>query len=524
MIKRRFLFAVLFVFLILSFSFIYAGTVDDASDCLKEKIDSTTCAKLSAEERAFSLLAVSKCEEEIISDSLNALCWPKSDCDVKTTAQSIIALNYAGTNTDEAITWLLEKTTTPKDLSWYLQIESSESTACTISYDSKDYDINIDNKRLSSNAGSCLTLAQGGYWLEVKSSCYGKKFSIFCDEAFSTSLIYKKKISSEYYLPGNTNFASAEGTTSEQVNSFCFSDGSICDYESTLWATIALQASGKDTSYFKPYLVSVAEENSKYLPESFLYKITSQDDFQTDLISLQNPSGYWDESGNKFYDTAVALYSLQGETSQEKSQALSWLLDVQDEDGCWRGITETAFLLHAGWQESSSKIPDNPEPVEPTDECEKDSDCDNDEVCTNGKCESIKTENECEKDSDCDNDEFCNNQNKCEYSGSEDTVNYWPWVILLSVLIILAILGIVFRDKLRVLWFRIKSNFRKDSDSGSSGPTPPGFLPPATPSQTFSTRKIIPSSNQQRRIRPRKTTSSDKEFSEVLKKLKDISS
>jgi len=85
-------------------------------------------------------------------------------------------------------------------------------------------------------------------------------------------------------------------------------------------------------------------------------------------------------------------------------------------------------------------------------------------------------------------------------------------------------MGIVFKDKLRTYWFRLKSSFGKGS-SGPEQPSPPGFIPPQPPRQRLMPRRILPqrsSAKPRRPIKRKPKTPRDKEFSDVLNKLKEI--
>ncbi|MEK6925771.1 MAG: hypothetical protein AABW50_00685 [Nanoarchaeota archaeon] len=101
-------------------------------------------------------------------------------------------------------------------------------------------------------------------------------------------------------------------------------------------------------------------------------------------------------------------------------------------------------------------------------------------------------------------------------------VNYlWLWISL--VLVILVVIGIIFRDKLRILLMRIKSKF-----GGASKPKGPysGF-PPSTPPMMRAPmpRRILPpQGNRQRPMPPKPAPQKSKDLNDVLKKLKDMGS
>ncbi len=339
--------------------------VDLAYNCLNAKI-TDKCDTLSYEEKIFSLLATGKCKDELLADEVNNECFPKSGCKIKTTAQSILALNKAGESTTNEEAWLLSQNKTPTDLNWYLEIDSSEATICSITYSGNQYAVSIGEDRKISGSAGCLSLAEGGYWLEISQKCYNNEFDISCNKPFITSLLFKKKDSSKIYVSADSNSASAEGTTTEKINSYCFTQSNSCDYEGSLWAALVLDYLGYDVSSYMPYLVTMTEGNLRYLPESFLYILTGDTDYRTQLLAEQSLN-YWDVSGDKFYDTALALYSFQYEDSTEKTNSMNWLLNVQDKQGCWQGnIRDTAFILYSVWP----KISGSEGNIETSDDCE----------------------------------------------------------------------------------------------------------------------------------------------------------
>lgn len=362
---------------------IIADEVDDkinsAYTCLENRVKDN-CNSLSPEEKIFSLLAIEECKDEVIADSANNECWPKSGCRIKTTAQAVLALDKVGVNVSSATTWLLLQNAVPSDIDWYLEIESTGATTCTITYDSNFYSVSIGaDKKINTGAGSCLSLSEtpfADYWLKISPTCYNKEFDISCNQSFLTTLLYKKSDSPIIYVSDKTSSASADGATTEKVDFSCFSQGSSCDYEASLWAAFVLNYLGEDISSYKPYLVTMAEDNQQYIPESFLYLIEPSDtNFRTILLSKQQSSKWWSESGDKYYDTALALLPFQNENPQEKTNSKNWLLDVQDSEGCWQGnVRNTAFILYSIWPEYFTHTPTTEicgdGKIEATEQCE----------------------------------------------------------------------------------------------------------------------------------------------------------
>ena len=352
--------------LIISFAFILSSVsaltnatqdqqkINNAYNCLENKTQGK-CSALSTEEKIFSLLAVNQCSSELQTASTNSgECWgptSSSGCKVKTTAQAVLALENSGRDSTKAQNWLLNQNKTPAELSWYLEIEASSASTCKISYGGISSTVSIgEDKKISSNAGNCLVLAQDDYWLRVSPSCYDESFEISCDQNFLTTLLFQRTGSSTVHVMDEASSAAANGITTEKVNSACFAEGSTCTYEGTLWAALVLDSVGKDISSYLPYIITGTEANEKYLPDSFLYFITADPDYRTSLLSKQKSGKWWLESSDKLYDTALALYPFQQETLPEKTNSQNWLLDTQDANGCWENnIRDTAFILSSIW-------------------------------------------------------------------------------------------------------------------------------------------------------------------------------
>ena len=579
--------------------------VSKAYSCLQNKT-SGNCDDLSTEEKIFTVLAINQCRAELNSDSLNSgECWPSENCKVKTTAQAMLALKSASSATQD---WLYSKNAAPTELVWYLEIESDEPTSCTISYGGSSYTINIDeNKKVDTNAGSCLFPAQDDYWLQISRSCYNTEFAVSCDQSFLTTTLFRKSISSTIYVSEETSSASAEGSTKETADNYCFADSGLCTYEGTLWAALALDAVGKDISAYLPYLITLADENQRYLPDSFLYTLTAGSDHKVALLGKQKSNQWWMESGDKYYDTALALYSLQKESPvpQQKTNAKTWLLDSQGSNGCWENnIRNTGFILASVWPktfaggtgglsdcEASGKYcassgtvctastgqvlaeydcPGTVQKccsVQPTVKtCSElgGEICSSNQRCVGGTTVSASdlrsTEKCCAGSGDCssataEETECETNNGVCRTgscSSSEEEASYscdtlsqtccvqesgrpfetpgdggggstlWVWILL--ILIVLVAIGIIFRNKLRMLWFRMKSGGGKLGPSTSHMP-PPHFPPYIQrPIQRIERRILVPQHTPAQRPTPitRMKSGAQKELDDVLRKLKEM--
>lgn len=607
--KKRVLIFPALILLIIILPFVLAANetaIDKAYSCLKTQLGDDCADSVSTEQNVFSLLAMGY-DSSVQSDCKLALenkegndCWGKTDadsCNIKSTAQAILALNYIGEDIDDSVAWLLDKRRLTKDLNWYLEIDANEATSCKIKVnDANEKTFTMSENKKFSGTSSCLTPAISNYYLKIDNNCLDNNFTITCDKNFISTLWYEKPGESTMYVSSETHSASAEGSTTEKVNSYCFGmSSSQCDYQGTLWASLVLAKTGEDTYAYIPYITAMADktENKKYLPSAFLYMLNpNEDDYYSELVEQQKQNKYWEETTDqKFYDTALALLALQRLSIEQVDNSKEWLLSVQESSGCWHSnnILETAFILYAGWPKDPVRVVtggvthsycsefnyfcvsagecalvDNlnnyycpglsevcckTQPVEQSCSdkdgivCNSNQRCTESEVtasdtnyCCKGSCQVI-TESDCElagyfcKDSCSDTQEEktvysadCNFGETCCGEKSKPGTNWWL-IILLIILILLVILAIIFRNQLKIWFFRNKSKFRF-----GKGPKPVSRPPMSGPPQEFfpqlRPRQMIqrqPVRRMPMRRMPQKRAEKDAAFEETMKKLRDMS-
>ncbi|MEN9626233.1 MAG: hypothetical protein RL557_561 [archaeon] len=559
------------------------GQIDKAYACFEESLGDDCGATQSTKQNAFNLIAASY-NGNIQSDCKTALkskikdtCWGETEsasCAIKSTALAILALNHVGDKVDKYNEWLLSKRLTTTGLTWYLEIDANNKTECDINGKKVTID---DNKKILGSPPAGLTKAYDDYWFQITDIT--RNYSISCDRDFISALLYQKPDSAAFHVSSETHSASEFDTIIEKVTSYCFSTTNVCDYEGSLWATLALAKQGEDISPYLPYITAFSDrtENRKYLPAAFLYIFTHSDDYYNELISIQKANSYWDESNNKLYDTALALWTLNDLAADEGERAKDYLLSVQKEDGCWQA--ETAFILHASWSKkptvaagevsisgcedfgyhctsigecnlqntldnfycsSASQVccEKDFQEVSCSEKggivCEPDQQCQGEKAlasdttaCCIGDCVVVDTEPECEKQSYiCKSSCAESEEEKTSLSSScsfgdiccgkipvEESSNYLL-IILLVILIILIILAIIFRNQLKIWMFKFRSDYKTKKPTR---PFPPTAAPITRP-PLFQRPMFQPQPQRQRPAPAR-----DKEFDETMKKLRDMS-
>lgn len=349
-----------------------ATSVANAYKCLENEISNRS--SLSFQEAVFAGMALGGYKtipETLDREKGTDNCWPKAGCKVKETSQVMLAYQKMGKSTDGIKNWLLARAGTAPDLSWYLEIDSENQmpSKCTVSYDSRAYNVNIaESRELSGNAGPCLEISSSKYLLKVRESCLDKTFEVSCDQAFVSTLLYQKNRGSNVdclddasltcYVSSETHAGASLGRTQEKIKAQCMKSGNSCDYEGTLWAAMALNRAGntQNVSNLLPYLLALAEDNERFFPYSFLSAVTGEDDYYSNVIQLRKQNQFWELASspyNRFYDTSLGMIAL-GASSASKGELQTtkeYLFNIQTPNGCWNNnkISDTGFILYAGW-------------------------------------------------------------------------------------------------------------------------------------------------------------------------------
>jgi len=583
--KRVYIFLFLISFFLLA-SIVNAQKTDEvekAYSCLKNRLSNNCGNVQSTEQISFNLLAMSY-DSKIKSDCSNLLknnkknnCWSEatsSSCSIKPTAIATLALKITNENVDDSINWLLEKRKTRTGLSWYLEIDTNNQSQCNIN--GRKVTI-LENKKISGQDPSGLVKSNNNYWFEITN--LEKNYTISCDRDFVTTLLYKKPGSNVLYVSSETHFASAYESTTEQVNSYCFGL-TDCDYEGSLWATLALAKSGYDISPYLPYLTAFSDDaiNKKYFPSAFLYMLTELDDYYSDIVLQQQQNKYWDVSKRKLYDTSLAILSLKKTNAAEVDNAKDYLLSIQEASGCWSD--NTALILYSAWpKEAVSQTPSQQQNIncenfgyyctastqckledrlenfycpglseiccrtQPREEscaekngiiCKSDERCSEAEVrasdtnyCCLGSCQQIQQQiSECEKAgyscrSDCDTNE----EEKATYSNScgigkkccsPKPESKMNWLLIIILAILILLLILAIIFRNRLRLFLFKSKTKMSYERS----TQPLIRPPISP---LPPRTFLPPRPQPYTKTNIKKSLRDKDFEETMKKLREMS-
>jgi len=303
--------AVFFINSALAQENVSADNIAKAYNCLENQ---TKGKNLSLKEATFSMLALGAKGNfastiESFKDSTNS-CWPRGACNLKETAQVALAYNRAGKDTTNIKKWILSKNATAGELKWLIEIDITNKlrSTCKIKDGQGERTITVlDNSKLQGSPGNCLSIDNNGYMLRVNSNCLKNEFEISCDQDFVTAVLYQKASGGTLFVLPEAHSAASLGSTREKINGECFKTGGTCDYEGSLWAALALQNLKEDTSKFMPYLLALAEDNTRFFPSSFLYILVGGDDQYNSVIQEQKQGKFWEMVGTRdgrYYDTS----------------------------------------------------------------------------------------------------------------------------------------------------------------------------------------------------------------------------
>ena len=142
--------------------------------------------------------------------------------------------------------------------------------------------------------------------------------------------------------------------------------------------------------------------------------------------------------------------------------------------------------------------------------------------CTGGVCEE-------QEDSGGGTGSGGSTSGNKDVSEEKSKSNIWWWVLFFGILIILVILGIVYRDRIRVWMFKMKGKASTSRVTGvpPGGPVlrraPPSFGPPRQMIRPMGRPVGMPPAGNVTSIRRKPASEKEKEMDETLRKLKEMS-
>ncbi|MDP3918561.1 MAG: hypothetical protein Q8Q35_01480 [Nanoarchaeota archaeon] len=348
-------------------------------------------------------------------------CLPGSACSIKETSATVLAYNELQDDTyfDLWDTWYLD-TLDNSDTggSWNLEVVTSSSGTCTISYELndelKEVEIAVEEGTFPDCDGSNFLDLDKCVQSNLITTNPGITLDVDCGSLEGNVVLTLVYISdSTYFIVSNEN----SGTADFQVNNGCFpkSSGGSCDQTSTLWAGWALDK--MDSSINTLVYLKESYDDTDASNAAFMYLITSDDTYLADLAALQKSDGSFDRD---IFTTGLAALALSDSTdySEELENAQMFLRDEQGENGDWNeDIAATAMALYGAFGDEditpteiiiTEEEEDTTKEVT-TDGCTTDDDCDTDSICIDDEC----IESDCDNKGTCDYPDYNENAYNC---------------------------------------------------------------------------------------------------------------
>ncbi|QQG39253.1 MAG: hypothetical protein HYS32_02250 [Candidatus Woesearchaeota archaeon] len=352
-------------------------------------------------------------------------CFPKGNCQVRETAFALLALDATNKDTAKVIKWLVQdaQTPTPTIGKWWLQIASTASGSCTISYIESNItfsqNISLDNQK--------VTNCNNQPWLDLRACLSNNplarnpsmEFDVSCNSLPGSpilSLIFNRV--DAYYIVQEEH----KSTALIDVDSGCWGNTkrSSCDYETTLYVAYALNKVGAIPSAI--IWLRDNYQSSVVLHNSFLALTTKRSSYVTELVKLQQETGSWN---NNIYQTAFSILALDGTDKQDqRSKAIGWLKSQQKSDGSWnQNVVDTALALFSGFSTETVSCGDGfcdsgEDTTCPTD-CKVSGTRGTTEQCANNDDDDGDSFIDCD-DPDCSDNPSCGQQEICDDSLDND--------------------------------------------------------------------------------------------------------
>jgi len=381
--------------------------------------------------------------------------------------------------------------------------------------------------------------AFGSIKLNVRSKCFGESSCDYESTAWATVALLETGHNVEDYIP----YVIAMSDTNERYlpKAFVYM---LTNYEDYATQLVADQKLGnyweaKQSANNKFYDTSLA---LIALGSSSSEQITKARDW---LLFSQGSNGCWQ---NSVKETAIVLWALEGRGGRTSSGS---------------GVTYCSeanyFCIPSAECISGQDVGNNYFCASLSDTCCTDENlkscseyngeqCTSDKVCIGnsrkaldalegdcctGVCEDRPTETECEANFytcmnacsefqesvtgySCDGAEVCC---RTKTSEAEGGLGWLIWTLIILIILVLSALGYIYRERLKLFWFQIKTRFKRDKGKGSAAPGRPGPRGPPRPGFPPIRRPRPPVAQMRRRATDRR----DSAMSETFKKLQEMS-
>ncbi len=414
-------------------------------------------------------------------------------------------------------------------------IECDKDFIATLLYKNKNSPI------IYSLEGTDSSPAFSSIELKVTSKCFGTSSCEYESTAWATLALLKTGHNIEEYIP----YIIAMAASNEQYlpDAFAYMATNYDYYATELISDQKLGNywEAKNSAYNRYYdtalaLIAVGSSSSE--------KVKDSKDW---LLFSQGSNGCWK---NSILETAIVLWALEGRAGRSSGGSGSGVTYCSEAGYFCIPSKDCPPSEDVGNNYFCSSLSDTCCMTENLQSCSAygGKECPSEEVCLGnerratdtdscctGECAEKSEETECEsmyyscRDScsesqevvsvySCDGFQVCC---KTKTSGESGGGTWWIWVLTILIFIVLGAIGYVYREKLKLLWFKLKTKFKKDKGRGGNV-SPQGPRPGMPPRPGFPPIRRMPV-RAPPRVRPRPYNRGDKAMSDTFKKLKEMS-
>ncbi|MFH1210206.1 MAG: hypothetical protein V1663_05465 [archaeon] len=262
-------------------------------------------------------------------------CFPLGNCNTKDTALATLSLHELNQNISAQLLWLNSSLTSADvEGSWIIQIVTSNSGNCTLSYDNTNSTFNINGVQ---NSWIYVNNQQSPN-INIDFNQPVEYVDVDCNLGGSTIVSLLRSVGNSYYIIKQLN----GNNVVLEINNACYPStlNGDCNVESSFYVSWALNKLNIDVKTI-PYLENNANTN---LFRAMLADITENQEYINNLVQTQNVN--WD---NSVYTTSFAVDALEGVSSKaaNRTTALNWLTAQQQGSGSWNNdVTDTAVALY----------------------------------------------------------------------------------------------------------------------------------------------------------------------------------
>ena len=344
-------------------------------------------------------------------------CWPKGDCKPLDSAFALWALDEFGEQTSSGEEWLRTAITPALKNNWWLQVLTSETGTCQVSYPDNNGATTEETIDVEEGTFPGCSATQTKTFFDLN-RCLAEKnvlvnnpsasFDINCQGLGPSTII------AILFNQGN-EYTLVEQAAAERyvvtINNGCFGDTSQggCSRDVSLYINWIL-AELESVVDADAWLIS-NYDNLKAFDNSLMYLASDNEQmFLDDLVKLQKNEGSFNKD---IRDTSLAVLALkQGSGGQPLTDAIDYLKAQQETDGSWdNNKLKTALALYSAFTGSAINLGPGSGPIGPSGP-----------VCGDNFCEGDETELSCP--SDCaTTQEVCVVDGRCDAAFGENSAN-----------------------------------------------------------------------------------------------------